>query len=396
MRSILLASFLALARSLPWPFSWDTVPSLAFPGAANRMMTEAEVDNFAANFSAITIWGLNATCINVTTGAAFPADCPPAASSCHCNVPEPRSVNQRFVQSMESSLRAQAVALKAAAAQRGKFLPVLGYIESGAMDQYSSAQARAMYDPALSSFRLSLESVGLVDCFRDGCNYQGVEFRQFDLRLPEVRAYVATQVLGLLVNDSALDGSFIDTLENQHIYLCRSVNCTPEEVSGIRAGSLLYLSAMLDAGAAAGKVISASCHVTPGQDRLYYEDYIAALVAHSNSSIRYWEFFSTGSLNMFMSEVAQGLAQHVHVRSRTLNPDWVELAAFLIGAGDHCYFSCSGPWNLDSFSVFPEFQKPLGKPLGAAVLHNGSWTRSFESLDVTFSPGSGEATLAWK
>ena len=43
------------------------------------------------------------------------------------------------------------------------------------------------------------------------------------------------------------------------------------------------------------------------------------------------------------------------------------------------------------------FQKPLGKPLGAAVLRNGTWTRSFEILDVTFFPASGGgATLAWK
>ena len=69
---------------------------------------------------------------------------------------------------------------------------------------------------------LSLESVGFVDCFRDGCNYQGVSFG-----LPEVRAYVAFKVLGQLVNDSALDGSFMETQENQHTYLCRSLNCTP-------------------------------------------------------------------------------------------------------------------------------------------------------------------------
>lgn len=61
-----------------------------------------------------------------------------------------------------------------------------------------------------------------------------------------------------------------------------------------------------------------------------------------------------------------GLPVHVHVDKRTLAPDWVELAVFLLGMGNKSYFSYSGPWNLDSFSVWPEFSAPLGAPLGPA------------------------------
>ena len=72
------------------------------------------------------------------------------------------------------------------------------------------------------------------------------------------------------------------------------------------------------------------------------------------------------------------------------------LAAFLVGMGNHSYFSISGGsqdvkaaggdgsmWAEHSFPVFPEYSKPLGQPLGPPVRHAwGKWTRSFEHLDV--------------
>jgi len=60
------------------------------------------------------------------------------------------------------------------------------------------------------------------------------------------------------------------------------------------------------------------------------------------------------------------LPVHVHVTARTLSPDWEELAAVLLGYGEHTTFSYSGPWMLDSFDVFPEYTRPLGLPLGPA------------------------------
>ena len=56
------------------------------------------------------------------------------------------------------------------------------------------------------------------------------------------------------------------------------------------------------------------------------------------------------------------LPVHVHTNRRTMSPDWVELAAFLIGAGEYSYFSYSQNWMLDSWSVPPEFTRALGPP----------------------------------
>jgi len=66
------------------------------------------------------------------------------------------------------------------------------------------------------------------------------------------------------------------------------------------------------------------------------------------------------------------------------------LAAFLIGAGENAFFACGdsfemGPW----IKWFPEYDKPLGRPLGDGVKgKDGVWTRSFESgTTVRFTPG---------
>ena len=48
MRAFLLHAVASLAVPLnQWPFSWDTLPTFAFPGAAPRFMTAAEEAYFS-------------------------------------------------------------------------------------------------------------------------------------------------------------------------------------------------------------------------------------------------------------------------------------------------------------------------------------------------------------
>lgn len=48
MRAFLLHAVATLAVPLSqWPFSWDTLPTFAFPGAAPRFMTAAEEAYFS-------------------------------------------------------------------------------------------------------------------------------------------------------------------------------------------------------------------------------------------------------------------------------------------------------------------------------------------------------------
>jgi hypothetical protein len=46
---------------------------------------------------------------------------------------------------------------------------------------------------------MNLSRVGVVDCFRDDCNYQGMEYRVLDFRIPAARAWWVRSVLGALI-----------------------------------------------------------------------------------------------------------------------------------------------------------------------------------------------------
>lgn len=63
-----------------------------------------------------------------------------------------------------------------------------------------------------------------------------------------------------------------------------------------------------------------------------------------------------------MNETGSGLGVHVHAAQKTLNPDWVELGAFLIAANNQSWFAYSG-WTVESGWYQAEFNKSLGNPL---------------------------------
>jgi len=81
------------------------------------------------------------------------------------------------------------------------------------------------------------------------------------------------------------------------------------------------------------------------------------------------------------------------------------LAAFLIGAGENAFFACGEGFEMGSWiQWFPQYDKPLGRPLGPGVKgKDGVWTRSFASgTTVRFTPkgdhegGIGEITWGKK
>ena len=80
------------------------------------------------------------------------------------------------------------------------------------------------------------------------------------------------------------------------------------------------------------------------------------------------------------------------------------LAAFLIGAGERCYYTCSRGWKVQEDPVadswHTEYDKPLGKPQGPGVKGaDGVWTRMFKgakgSTQVTFDSESNAGTITW-
>ena len=184
-------------RNMPWPYDWSTLQTFAFPGDAPRFMTGQEEAHFS-NFSMMLIWGMNASCFNATSQTFFPPDC--YSSVMYCDKGNKEA--QPFVRNMETSLQEQGARLKRA---RSSYFPVLGYIE-GMSIQQTYARQMALVDNNASAL-LSIASKGLVDCFTwGGCNWQGVEFRQYDLRQQAVVDYYAKEVIGGLINNPGLDG----------------------------------------------------------------------------------------------------------------------------------------------------------------------------------------------
>ncbi|MGA0094791.1 MAG: putative glycoside hydrolase, partial [Chthoniobacterales bacterium] len=77
------------------------------------------------------------------------------------------------------------------------------------------------------------------------------------------------------------------------------------------------------------------------------------------------------------------------------------LAAFLMGAQPNCYFQYGWGWKLQSGPLvgYPEFQKPLGKPLGDfARTDPGGWIfkRKFEHASVWLDLYAREGKVEWK
>ncbi|XP_065835479.1 uncharacterized protein [Oscarella lobularis] len=74
------------------------------------------------------------------------------------------------------------------------------------------------------------------------------------------------------------------------------------------------------------------------------------------------------------------------------------LAAFLIGAGEYSYYACSAAWsvNADWLVWHPEYDKPLGKPLGLAVKEGEVYTRRFASgTTASFDISTNKGDIRW-
>jgi hypothetical protein len=366
-------------------------------------MTPSQATNFTRDFKSLMIWGINATCLdpkdNTTT---FPAYC--WGSWCQCKprgTPRDQLVNQVFKTNMEASLQAQGSALKAALAAQGlPVIPILGYLDHMSPQQYFEGQNALREDPALAVHLARLSSPPLngavINCMattasgRGSCCEQGSEFSIYNFGNPATVQYYAERVIVPLIEGPGLDGTFLDSIDWALTFGCGrepgNWTCTAEEKEGLVAGSLAALDAALGAAALRGKLLSVSAHVDLRENTDYYLAQLALIARHGNAW-RFYEGFSVGAAQMatYLFE-AQGLNvsgnasvpdpsnYSVPVMMHFYDPpvyapDWVQLAAFLIGANEFSYFSYSAGWGFGDFPLFPEFFRPLGRPLGPPTVH---------------------------
>ena len=221
-------------------------------------------------------WGTSTCSLNATCADGAPAAC--ANSEIYCNRSAPET--QRFMATMEASLQQQGAALKAQrAAKGGPYFPVFGYLESLSAQQYYAEHQRILFDPAFASWRLATAAKGVIDCYRDGCNWQGTEYRQFDLRQQAVRDYYVRDVIGGIVNGSGLDGTFMDVLD-WWSDACDGWGCSAQERDDLVSASLLALEQAL--AAYPDKVFSVSSHTSLLANTEYYLAQLALLKAYGN------------------------------------------------------------------------------------------------------------------
>ncbi|MDH4203775.1 MAG: putative glycoside hydrolase family 15 protein [Phycisphaerae bacterium] len=74
------------------------------------------------------------------------------------------------------------------------------------------------------------------------------------------------------------------------------------------------------------------------------------------------------------------------------------LACFLVGAGENCYFGYSWGWlpEYGWFDWYPEFDKPLGPPLGDAIRNGWTYQREFEHASVFVDIENRTAQIDWR
>jgi hypothetical protein len=149
-----------------------------------------------------------------------------------------------------------------------------------------------------------------------------------------------------------------------------------------------------------GKTLSISCHSSSTSNGDYYFEHLKILSAFSDNAIRFYEFFTADVVGDLINEAQNlNLALHVHSGQRTLSPDWLELAAFLIAANNQSTFSYSeGAWMFDSFPMMPEFGRPLGPPLSPPTntttsQPHASWDQLFGVNLIFDLPSSPNASV---
>ena len=355
-------------------------------------MNAGELSHFA-KFDAVVIWGVNASCINATTGAQYPAQWG-GQQQCFgtCIQADGALQNQSFALNMDAQLQLQAQALKASGAPF-----VLGYFNGAVAELYYEQQEKWARNASFQPQHLALASHGEVDCFRDGCNFVGMEYRAFDFRQGAARDFWVDAILPALIASPHIDGVFLDEMDLVINNRCAAWRCSPAELADLTAGYELLVDAALAKAAALGKFLSVSITSTQTNNRPYHNAVTDSIRRHG-SGARYYEFFTHPSPLDHLATLAYeaqvlGIPVHAHAETITHNPSFVELAVFLLGAGNNSFFSYSPSWTFADFPWLPEFDLPLGAPQGPAVRSNATtppWeARNGTSLICGLVPAPG-------
>eukprot|EP00118_Oscarella_pearsei_P025517 m.308315 g.308315 ORF g.308315 m.308315 type:complete len:351 (+) comp43746_c0_seq1:72-1124(+) len=207
----------------------------------------------------------------------------------------------------------------------------------------------------------------------------------FDFSQDDVRKFWASDCLNA-TKTGYIDGCFADRANEESF---RQNNLTTEKAKAYAAGHvevLQYIQKNLGDG-----VIIANNDLVPGVGSTMIEGFEA----------------NEESIQHLQEAVAQGKLVQAHAGYGQDGSDnrcqniTNSLAAFLIGAGEYSYYGCSRGWfvdadHMDWLTWHPEYDKPLGKPMGQATKAGSVYSRRFSSgTAVTFDAKTNEGSIKW-
>eukprot|EP01084_Bolivina_argentea_P095852 172323_1 len=356
---VLCMKILQLHAITNLPFSWDKPPIFAFPGAHDGFITQQEINLYNyTQFQQFNIWGFNVSC-QAPNGTIYPAPTPSSRYECP---------NNSFYPNLETALQYQSHQLKQMLSTNLSIFPYIIFTSA----QQSYVYQNIFNSPQHSDWHLTLTNAGTINCFNASyhCEYQGPSEYQYDFRQTAVQNYFINNILMSITNSSFVNGLFLDEVDNWICIWCNSWHCTPQEISDISDAIVNTLNNMFAAYKKAygsSKVFSISLKSNLNSYSDLYWRIRGILEKYNDIAIRYYEGFQAADKFMtYFNETNYGiggLAQQVHSYAKTLNPDFVEFAAFLIGANNQSWFSYSYGWTVNSGWYQPEYDNKLGKPL---------------------------------
>ena len=192
-------------------------------------------------------------------------------------------------------------------------------------------------------------------------------------------------------------------LEPPHGHICQgNWTFTKAEQLDFLNATLEHLEEALDSMDARGKTAIVSSKAREHTEPLNSSVFDALLLRHG--SIHFIESFAASEVDIqtALEITAAGTPFMVHATqpNDTVTSPFSQreycLAGFLIVAGEHSYWGMGAGWGVDDFPWYPEFDRPLGKPLAAAEQRGrGQYFRAFEHLNVTLDTTKKTAAILW-
>ena len=210
----------------------------------------------------------------------------------------------------------------------------------------------------------------------------------YDHRSPTVRDYWKDACLALLTPSGAarMDGCGADASQQRGSYI---LGLDPAVAEAWTAAHVQAVAAASAAVAALGGVVLGK---VPAQLGVSTNGILQEGCNGSNATV---------SALRAASALAAASGTRLLYECHADSASEASMAAFLVGAGEDHYWG-TGPWVTPAGGLggawLPQFELPLGAPLGEAAYDAASatWTRAFASgTAVTFNAATGAGSIKW-